>query len=79
MELANLKEAEVMAQNDAEETVTVDGNVYKLSDLSDQAKTQLANIAFCDARIQQLSNEWAIADTARIGYSAALRREAKTA
>lgn len=65
--------------NEAADTVTVDGKAYKLSDLSDQAKTQLANIAFCDARIQQLSNEWAVADTARLGYTAALRREAKSA
>ncbi|WP_438992344.1 DUF6447 family protein [Lentibacter sp.] len=61
------------AQSD--QTITVDGVDYKLADMSDAAKAQLANIQFVDAQIQQLRNEWAVADTARLGYSGALKGE----
>lgn len=57
--------------------ITLDGVEYNLADMSETARAQLQNIAFCDERIRQLSNEWAVADTARIGYSAALKREGK--
>ena len=53
--------------------VTIDGIEYNVDDLSDKAKEQLRNINFVDARIQQLRNEWAISDTARIGYTNALK------
>ena len=56
-------------------TVTIDGKDYVFEDLSENAKLQLANIQFVDARIQQLNNEWAVSDTARIGYTRALRAE----
>ena len=57
--------------------VTFDGVEYSLANLSETARAQIQNLAFCDERIQQLSNGWAVADTARIGYSNALKREAK--
>ena len=47
--------------------------------MSETAKAQFANIQFVDAQIQQLNNEWAVADTARIGYSNALKAEVKKA
>lgn len=59
----------------SEPTLTVDGKIYDASALSDAARAQIANIRFCDDQIQQLRNEWAVADTARLGYSAALKRE----
>ena len=46
--------------------ITIDDVEYSLSDLSDNAKAQLANIQFVDAQLQQLNNEWAVSDTARI-------------
>ena len=58
-----------------EQTVNIGGTDYNLSDLSDQAKLQLQNIRFCDQQTQQLKNEWAIADTARLAYTNALKRE----
>ena len=48
---------------------------YKLDELSDNAKAQLGNIQFVDAQIQQLNNELAVSDTARIGYTNALKGE----
>ena len=64
-----------MEDNAGEQKVTIDGVEYMLSDLSENAKAQLANIQFVDTQIQQLNNEWAVADTARIGYTNALKGE----
>ena len=58
-----------------DQKITIDEVEYNLSDLSDNAKAQLANIQFVDAQIQQLNNEWAVADTARIGYTNAIKAE----
>lgn len=63
-----------MTENN-EQTLTIDDIEYKLGNLSDNAKAQIANIQFVDAQIQQLNNEWAVADTARIGYTHALKAE----
>ena len=57
------------------EIMTVDDLDYKISEMSDPAKAQLSNIQFVNQQIQQLQNEWAVADTARLGYQAALRGE----
>jgi hypothetical protein len=63
-----------MAKKD-EKKITIDGVEYNLDDLSDNAKNQLANIQFVDAQLQQLNNEWAVSDTARIGYTNSLKTE----
>ena len=55
--------------------ITIDDVEYNLDELSDDAKTQLANIQFVDAQLQQLNNEWAVSDTARIGYTNAFKAE----
>ena len=55
--------------------ITVDDDEYKISEMSDAAKAQLSNIQFVDGQIRQLQNEWAISDTARLGYQAALKGE----
>ena len=64
---------------DKNQKINIDGKEYSLSDLSDKAKEQLLNLQFVDAQIQQLNNEWAIADTARIGYTRALKIELEKA
>ena len=64
-----------MAKKEDKQKVSIDGTEYILDDLSDNAKAQLLNIQFVDAQIQQLNNEWAVSDTARIGYTRALRNE----
>ena len=58
-----------------DQKISIDEVEYNLSDLSDTAKAQLANVQFVDAQIQQLNNEWAVADTARMGYTNALKAE----
>lgn len=61
--------------DEADQKFTIDDIEYNLSDLSNDAKAQLANIQFVDMKIQQLNNELAVADTARIGYTNALKTE----
>ena len=56
-------------------TVTVDDVAYIVEDMSEAAKAQLSNIQFVDGQILQLRNEWAVSDTARLGYTAALKGE----
>ena len=64
-----------MAEELENQTINIDGVSYDLNALSDNAKAQLLNIQFVDAQIQQFNNEWAVADTARIGYTNALKAE----
>ena len=65
-----------MANDDAESgKITIDGIQYAQEDLSEKAKAQIENIHFVDIQLQQLNNEWAVADTARIGYTNALQGE----
>lgn len=48
---------------------------YSTERLSEAARNHVFSINFCDLQIQQLKNEWAIADTARLAYLAALKNE----
>ena len=64
-----------MAKDKNAQKITIDDVEYDLKDLSEDAKSQLANIQFVDAQLQQLNNEWAVSDTARIGYTNALKSE----
>lgn len=59
----------------AQKTINVDGKNYKLDELNAKARAQVANIQFVDEKIRQLSNELAVADTARLAYRNALKRE----
>ena len=71
----NKIEKETKMDQKPEEVITVDDVEYKLSEMSDDAKDQLSNIQFVDQQILQLQNEWAVSDTARLGYQAALKGE----
>ena len=64
-----------MAEDINTNKITIDDVEYKLDELSDSAKAQLANIQFVEAQLQQLNNELAVSDTARIGYTNALKTE----
>ena len=57
--------------------ITIDGTSYDLDSLSQTARDTIASLQFVEEQIQQKQNEWAIADTARIAYTFALKREAK--
>lgn len=64
-----------MAEDEISNKITIDDVEYNLDELSDDAKAQLLNIQFVDAQLQQLNNELAVSDTARIGYTNALKGE----
>lgn len=55
--------------------VTIDGNEYKLSSLSDAVKAQLSNLKIVDAELARLQQRMAIAQTARLAYANALQAE----
>jgi hypothetical protein len=58
-------------------TITIDGTPYELDRLSQSARDTIASLQFVDEQILQSRNELAIADTARIAYTNALKRETK--
>ena len=64
-----------MAKKEDKPKINIDGTEYALDEMSDKARELLANLQFVDSQIQQLNNEWAVSDTARIGYSRALNSE----
>ena len=55
--------------------VTIDGQEFDLTNASEEVKAQLENLNFVNQQILQRNNELQIAETAKIGYSRALRRE----
>jgi hypothetical protein len=56
-------------------TVKIDGSEYDISDPTDEVKVQLQNLKFVSEQLLQRNNELQIAETAKIGYTRALRRE----
>ena len=56
-------------------TVTIDGTEYKLADLSDNARQQLANLRVADTEIRRLERQLALARTARQAYARVLQGE----
>lgn len=54
--------------------VTVDGVSYKLSQLSAQAKEQVANLQYVDAQMADLNAKLAVFQTARNAYQSALQQ-----
>jgi len=58
--------------------ITIDGQVFDLTNMSEEAKAQLNNLQFVNEQILQRNNELQIAQTAKIGYSRALKRELNT-
>ena len=55
--------------------LTLDGKEYDTENLSDNAKAQLASLQFNEVHLNRLRNELAIADTAKIAYTRALKLE----
>ena len=67
-----------------EKTITINDVVYKESDLSEKAKSQITNLQITDQEISRLNHQLAIAQTARAAYARALaealpKTEASTA
>jgi hypothetical protein len=64
-----------MSNKKNEQKIIIDEVEYLLDDLSETSKAQIASINFVNETIGQLQNEWAVCDTARIGYTKALKHE----
>lgn len=60
-------------------TLTLNGKDYVISDLSEGARLQVANIQIVDAELARLQQQVAIAQTARNAYMAALVAEVDAA
>ena len=58
--------------------IKIDDVEYDTDDLSDNAKAQVASLQFNEAHMLRLRNELAIADTARVAYTNALKKELET-
>jgi|JTFN01.1.fsa_nt_gb hypothetical protein len=58
-----------------EQVVTIGGKQFNFADLSDKAKTQLANIRVTDREIERLEQQLSIFKTARNAYTNALLAE----
>ena len=55
--------------------VVVEGTEYETDTMSDNGKAQLASLQFLEAHVQQVQNEIAVYETARLAYSKSLKRE----
>ena len=55
--------------------ITIDNKEYDLTNATDSVKEQLANVEFVSEMLLQKNNELQVAETAKIGYSRALKRE----
>ena len=53
-------------------TITIDDKDYNLDDLSDECKTEIQSLQFCDTEIVRLNAKLAVAGTARIAYQRAV-------
>jgi hypothetical protein len=57
--------------------VTIDGKEYETDEMSEKAKQQLQNVAFCDRKLEELRNEAAVIQTARGAYARDLAEQLK--
>ncbi|MCG5495848.1 DUF6447 family protein [Ectothiorhodospira variabilis] len=64
-----------MAETTNPSMITIDGKQYDVNDLSENAKSQIANLRVTDQEIQRLNQQLAIAQTARAAYARALEAE----
>ena len=53
--------------------VTIDGKEYDTENLSDEAKSNIQNVQFCEQKIAELKRELALTQTARNAYAQALK------
>ena len=64
-----------MAKENQEAKLNIDGNEYKMSDLSDNAKGQLQGLQAAEAEMKRLNIQLALVQTARNAYMHALQDE----
>lgn len=57
------------------QTITIDGTEYNVSELSENAQSQVINLRVTDQEIAKLKQQVAIYQTARTAYARALSEE----
>jgi hypothetical protein len=60
---------------DNQQTLTLDGQRYAVTDLPQVAHDTLASLQFVEGRLQQLRGEMAVSQTAHVAYARALKAE----
>ncbi|PKG54775.1 DUF6447 family protein [Halomonas sp. MES3-P3E] len=60
---------------DNEQTITIDGQSYNTTELSENAQNQVLNLRVTDQEIARLKQQLAIYQTARVAYARALSEE----
>ncbi len=65
----------MVKKKDQKASISIDGTDYILDELSETAKAHILHIQFVDEQLVQIKNEWAVADTARIAYTNALKND----
>lgn len=61
--------------HDNKQTLTLDGQIYAVTDLPQVARDTLVSLQFVEARLQQLRGEMAVSQTAHVAYARALKAE----
>ena len=61
--------------NDNKQTLTLDGQLYAMSDLPQVARDTLVSLQFVEARLHQLRGDMAVSQTAHVAYARALKAE----
>jgi hypothetical protein len=61
--------------NDNQQTLTLDGQRYAVTDLPQVAHDTLVSLQFIEARLLQLRGELAVSQTAHVAYARALKVE----
>lgn len=51
-----------------QQKITIDNKQYNLEDFNENALTQLGNLRFVDEQLQLLTNQSALAETAKVAY-----------
>ena len=55
-----------------QQKITIDNKQYNLEDFNENALAQLGNLRFVDEQLQLLTNQSALAETAKVAYSRVL-------
>ena len=61
--------------NGTNPTLTLDGQLYAMSDLPQVARDTLVSLQFVEARLHQLRGDMAVSQTAHVAYARALKAE----
>ena len=59
--------------NDNKQTMTLDGQLYAVTDLQQVVRNTFSSLQFVEARLQELRGEMAVSQAAHVAYARALK------